>query len=63
MTIVNDATSWSITQELSIGLLESSISCQLCSQRTCTEQVSLMTIVIYDCHIFIVQAAASDEKE
>jgi hypothetical protein len=58
MTIVNDATSWSITQVSSITLLELSISRQLCSQRTFIVLASLMVIVIYDCHIFIVQATA-----
>ncbi len=41
--IVNDATNWSITLESSITLLESSISCQLCSYRT--------GITHDDCHL------------
>ncbi len=54
--IVNDAASWSITPGSSIMLLESSISGPLCSERTFIAQVSPVTIVIYDHHIFIVQA-------
>ncbi len=54
--IVNDDASWSITPGSSIMLLESSISGPLCSERTFIAQVSLVTIVIYDNHIFIVQA-------
>ncbi len=42
----------SVTVESTILLLESSISGQLCSQRTFIVQASLMMIVIYDCHIF-----------
>ncbi len=56
MKIVNDATSWSITPGSSIMLLESSISGPLCSERTFIAQASHITIVIYDHHIFIVQA-------
>jgi len=56
MTIVNDGTVWSITLELAIALLESSISHPLCSYRAVMVQASLMMIVIYDPHIFIVQA-------
>ncbi len=56
MTIVNDATSWSPTLESSITFLESSISHHLCSQRTFIVQASLMIIVNYNHHIFIVQA-------
>ena len=56
MTIVNDATSWSPTLESSITFLESSITHQLCSQRTFIVQASLMTIVNYNYHTFIVQA-------
>jgi hypothetical protein len=56
MIIVNDATSWSVTLELSFMLQELSISCQLCSQRTLIILASLMMIIIYNCHIFMVQA-------
>jgi len=56
MMILNDTSVWSVTLESSITLQESPIRCHLCSYRTFIVQVSLMMIVIYDRHIFTVQA-------
>jgi hypothetical protein len=63
MTNVNDASSCSVTLELSIMLLEWSISRQLCSMRIFIAHASLMTIVIYDHHIFIALATEFSQPD
>jgi hypothetical protein len=47
MTIVNDATSWSVILKSLIMLLELSITCQLCSHGTFIVHVSVIMIVIF----------------
>ncbi len=50
---VSDAPSCGVTYDRHS---DNSSGCHLCSKRKFIVQASLMTIVIYDCHIFIVQA-------
>jgi hypothetical protein len=62
MPFVYNAISWRITLELSFLLLELSIRHQLWSKRSLTEQASLITIIIYNPHIFIVQGTGQTTR-